>query len=76
MAVQIAPTTMAMAAAPQTFQITSVDTQFIDSPWSLVLLIVGCQVLSLALFWLVIVPFHDWLVDRLVSRLSDAGMDE
>lgn len=70
-AVQIAPNTTTAATAAQTLQITSGGITFIESSLlGVVLLFVGCQVLALALFWLIIVPFHDWLVVWIVERLS------
>lgn len=65
-AVAMAPKAIAAATAAQTIQTTSGDIGLTNSSLILwVMLFVGCQVLSMCLFWLLIVPFHDWLVGRL-----------
>lgn len=65
--VHIAPMMIALPAAGQTIQASSVV--FMGSSLlSWVSLFVGCLVLALTLFWLVIVPIHDWFVSWLLRR--------
>ncbi|UUC96118.1 hypothetical protein [Comamonas sp. C11] len=67
-AVVMAPKTIAAATAAQTIHTTSADIGLTNSSLLLwVMLFVGCQVLSMCLFWLLIVPFHDWLIGRLAD---------
>lgn len=67
-AVAMAPIKSASATALQTLEITSGGITLIESSlWDVVLLVVGCHVLGLTIFWLIVVPLHDWLVERFVG---------
>lgn len=68
-AVAMAPTRSANATPAQTSEITSWGITLMQSSLrDVVLLFVGSQVLSLTVFWLIVVPIHDWIVDLLVER--------
>jgi len=58
-------TAMATATPAQTIVTISVDSTESVSLWLFVMLIVAWTVVSLVIFHWVLVPVHEWLVERL-----------